>query len=135
MSKHYNQRPDHTSVAFELASKEFSNCGGWTRQDAIQRLNENKRFQAVVKIEPRLSGIISEALKVNSRRGYDRDKEYDRLKGKTIQLVGYEADKDELGDSDSFDLVVKVIVDLLPPDAVDLYPNGLPELENSELDL
>jgi hypothetical protein len=134
MSKHYGERPDHNSLAFELASKEFAACGNWTRQEAVERLNENKKFQRILKIDPQISGIISEVLKIRANRGYRRDIEYSRLKAKTSKLVGYESEKDELRDSDSYNIILQVIVDLLPPDILDLYPNGLND-ESLELDL
>jgi hypothetical protein len=134
MSKHYGERPDHNSLAFELASKEFAACGNWTRQEAVERLNENKKFQRILKIEPQISGIISEALKIRANQGYSRDMEYSRFKAKISKLVGYETEKDELRDSDSYNIILQVIVDLLPPDVIDLYPNGLYD-ESLELDL
>jgi len=127
MSKNYNQRPDHSSLAFQLASEEFSACGSWTKQDAVQRLNENEKLQKIIKIEPRVSEIISEVLKLKNRQGYNRDEEYSNFKSRANKLVGYYAEKNELGDSDSYDVVIQTIVELLPPDAVDLYPDGFPE--------
>ena len=125
MSKHYSERPDHSSLAFELASKEFAACGNWTRQEAVEQLNENKKFQRILKIEPRISVIISEALKIRANQGYSRDMEYNRFKAKISKLVGYETEKEELRDSDSYNIILQVVVDLLPPDVLDLYPNGL----------
>ena len=134
MSKHYGERPDSNSHAFELASKEFAACGNWTRQEAVERLNENKKFQRILKIEPQISVIISEALKIRVNQGYSREMEYSRFKAKISKLVGYETEKDELGDSDSYNIILQVVVDLLPPDILDLYPNGLYD-ESLELDL
>ncbi len=127
MSKNYNQRPDHNSLAFQLASKEFSACGSWTKQDAVQRLNENQKLQKIIKIEPRVSQIISEVLKLKNCQGYNRDEEYNKFKSRAKKLVGFYAEKKEVGDSDSYDVVIQTIVELLPPDGVDLYPNGFPE--------
>src|SRR6266511_3643618 len=123
MSKNYGERPDHSSLAFELASQEFTACGNWTKQDAVKRLNENKKLQKVVKIEPRVSEIISEVLKLKNCQGYNRDEAYSHFKSRAKKLVGYDAEKDEVGDSDSYDVVIQTIAELLPPDAVDLYPN------------
>jgi hypothetical protein len=127
MSKNYGKRPDHNSLAFELASREFSACRNWTKQDSVQRLNGNKKLQKIIKIEPRISEIISDILKLKNYRGYNRDEEYRHFKSRAKKLVGYETDKDEVGDSDSYVIVIKTIDDLLPPDAVELYPNGFPE--------
>ena len=134
MSKHYGERPDYNSLAFELASKEFAACGNWTRQEAVERLNENKKFQRMLKIEPQISGIISEVLEIRANQGYSRDMEYNRFKAKISKLVGYETEKDELRDSDSYNIILQIIVDLLPPDVLDLYPNRLYD-ESLELDL
>ncbi len=127
MSKNYRKRPDHNSLAFELASKEYSACGNWTKQDAIHRLNSNKKFLKIIKIEPRISGIISDVIKLNNCQGYNRDEEYRRLKSEVIKFVGYLAENDEVGDAESYELVIRVLDDLLPPDTVELYPNGFPE--------
>jgi hypothetical protein len=133
MSKHYGERPDHNSLAFELASQEFDACRNWTRQDALGRLNENKRLQHILKIEPRINGIISELLKMRATRGYRKEMEYSRLKAEVSKMVGYSAEIEELGDSDSYQIILQVIIDLLPPDATELYPSSLPE--EIELDL
>jgi len=135
MSSHYGERPDHSSLAFELASKEFTACGNWTRQEAIERLNENKKFQQILKIEPRIGEIISEVIEIRTTKGYSRDRKYSRFKGRISDLVGFEAEKDEVGNSESYDTVIQVIVDLLPPDVFDLYPDGLHEYKSLGLDL
>ncbi len=127
MSKNYNQRPDHNSLAFQLASEEFSACGNWTKQDALQRLNENKKLQKIIKIEPRVSEIISDVLKLKNCQGYNRDEGYRHFKSRAKQLVGDYAEKDKVGDSESYDVVIQTIADLLPPDGADLYHDGFPE--------
>jgi hypothetical protein len=127
MSKNYGKRPDHNSLAFELASQEFAACSNWTKEEAVKHLNDNKKLQKIIKIEPRVSEIISEVLKSKNCQGYNRDEAYSYFKSKVKELVGYEAEKDEVGDSDSYDVVIQTIVELLPPDGVDLYPNGFPE--------
>lgn len=43
------------------------------------------------------------------------------------------AEKDEVANSDCYDVVIQAVVDLLPPDLSDLYPGGLPE--GIEIDL
>ena len=134
MTKHYNERPDHDSLAFQLASKEFAACS-WTRQEAIKRLNENKKFQAIVKIEPRISAVISEILKIRSNKFYNWGEEYYRFKTKISGLVGWKAERDELRNSDSYEVVLNVVVDLLPPSISDLYPNGLDDAEYERLQL
>jgi hypothetical protein len=44
MCKNYNKRPDHGSLAFELASKDFDSCGNWTRHDSVNWLIPIKNF-------------------------------------------------------------------------------------------
>ncbi len=127
MSKNSGKRPDQNSLAFELASREYSACGKWTKQNAVQRLNNNEQLQKIIKIEPRNHEIISDILKLKSFRGYNRDEEYSHFKSRAEKLVGHFSEKDEVRDSDSYDIVIKAIYDLLPPDAVELYPNGFPE--------
>jgi hypothetical protein len=127
MSKNYGKRPDHNSSAFELASQEYSACGNWTKQDAIQRLNNNNSLLKIIKIEPRISDIVSDILKLNNCQGYNRDEEYRYFKTRLIKLVGHTAENDEVGDADSYEAVIRVVDDLLPPDSVELYPNGFPE--------
>ena len=135
MSRNYGKQPDHNSLAFQLASKEFEACGNWTRKGAVEQLNENKKFQHIVKIEPRISEVISKIIKTRATQGYNRDSEYYRFKEEISKLVGDGAEKDEVADSDSFDVIIKVISDLLPPDITDLYPNAEYEYEDIELDL
>jgi len=135
MSKNYSQRPDHNTLAFKLASKEFVACGNWTRQDAVERLNKNKKLQRIIKIESRISEIISEVIKTRAIRGYTRDIEYNRFKTKISKLVGYQAEKDEVGNSESYDVVIQAVVDLLPPDVSYLYLDRMDEYESNELDL
>jgi len=127
MSENYGKRPDHNSLAFEVAAREYSSCGNWTKQDAIQRLNSNKKLLKIIKIEPRISDIISDVLKLNNCQGYNRDEEYRHFKTRLIKLVGHTAENDEVGDADSYEVVIRVVDDLLPPDSVELYPNGFPE--------
>ncbi len=127
MSKNYRKRPDPTSLAFELASQEYSACGNWTKQDALQRLNSNKEILKIIKIEPRISALITEAIKLDNCHGYNRDETYRQFKSKLIKFVGHTAENDKVGDADSYEVVIRVLDDLLPPDAVELYPNGFPE--------
>jgi len=68
-------------------------------------------------------------------RGYNRDIEYSRFKAKISKLVGYKAEKDEVGNSESYDVVIQAVVDLLPPDVSDLYRDRMDEYESNELDL
>jgi len=127
MSKNYRKRPDHNSLAFELASQEYSACRNWTKQDAMHRLNSNKKLLKIIKIEPRISGIIYDVLKLNNCQGYNRDEEYRQFKSRVIKFVGHTGENDAVADAASYEVVIRVIDDLLPPDVVELYPNGFPE--------
>jgi hypothetical protein len=127
MCQNYGQRPSRDSLAFQIASQEFAACGEWTRQDEVHRINTDKALQRLIKIEPRITGIITDILKVRSHQGYDRDIEYNRYKAIVSNLVGYSAEKREVADAPSYDLVIQYIVSLLPPDGADLYPNGYPD--------
>lgn len=127
MFNNYGKRPDHNSLAFELASLEFSACGNWTKQGAVNRLNENNKLKKIIKIEPRISEIITDILKLKNCQDYNRDEEYRHFKSRLIKYVGHTAENDEVGDEDSYEVVIKVMDDLLPPDAVELYPDGFPE--------
>jgi hypothetical protein len=135
MSKHYGERPDQTNLAFKLAYQEFAACENWTKQDALERLNKNEKFRRIVKFEPRLSQIISEVLKISPNHSYNRDQEYSFFKVKINKLVGYESEKDAVVDSNSYEVIIQVIADLLPPDKSVLYPDGIYEYESLELDL
>ena len=58
---------------------------------------------------------------------FQRDEEYRNFQSRANKLVGFYAENNEVRDSDSYDVVVQIIVKLLPPDEVDLYPDGFPE--------
>ena len=133
MTENPGLRPDHESVAFHLASKEFDASGEWTKRDAISRLKENEGMQRLLRIEPRLSPIISDLIRLKATKGYSRPEEYSRIKSEVSRLVGDEAQRSEVQDSESYDVLIQVISDLLPPDVVDLYSEGTPE--DIELDI
>lgn len=101
--------------------------------DMLKRLNANKEFRRITKIEPRMIGVVSEVITTKSRKGYNRVMDYHRFKTQISHLVGWGAENQELGDSSSYDVMIQVIDDLLPPDGADLYPNGIPD--DVELDL
>ncbi|MFN5856111.1 MAG: hypothetical protein ACK456_09485 [Pseudanabaenaceae cyanobacterium] len=127
MSRNYGQRPDHNSLAFEIAAQEFISCGNWTKQEALKRLNYNKKLQNIIKVEPRVSEIISDLLKIKNCQGYNRYKEYSRFKSKIKNLVGDNAEKDDVRNSESYEEVIQALISLLPPDSTDLYPEGFPK--------
>jgi hypothetical protein len=100
----------------------------WTKKSAISRMNSNPLLQEVLQIEPRLKPIIEEAKRQRNVRGYDRIKKHIELRNRAIQLVGWDAENEQLRSSKFYDVVVKTIDDLLPPDHVDLDPDGIREL-------
>ncbi len=119
--------PDHDGAAFRLAAQEFDECGQWTKKEAVDRLNENEGMQRLLRIEPRLSPIVSQLIQIRAAKGYNRLQEYGRAKALVYYLVGDGAERPEIRDSESYDVLIQVISDLLPPDVADLYPNGFPE--------
>jgi hypothetical protein len=127
MTENPGVRPDHHGTAFRLAAQEFDECGEWTKKDAVDRLNENDGMQSLLRIEPRLSPIISHLIQIKASKGYNQSQEYSRVKSLVYHLVGDGAEKPEIQDSESYDVLIHVISDLLPPDVADLYPNGFPE--------
>jgi hypothetical protein len=133
LKSHPRRRPDHDSPAFGLASDEFAACGEWTRQDAVKRLNKNKNFQRIAKIEPKIIGIVSEIIKLEPHKGYSWQGAYHQFKTRISKLVGWNAEKQELVESDNYDVMIRVVDDLLPPDSGDLYPDGKPD--DIDLDL
>jgi len=127
MSKNYNRRPDSTTLAFQLASAEFEASANWTRKAALDRLNQNKDLMHIIKVEKDLSGVIKDALNVRACTGYNKEKEYCRLKSAAGVVVGYGAANERISDSQYYLLVIRAIYDLLPPDISILYPNGFPD--------
>ena len=107
-------RPDHSSLAFRFAAREFEENGGWTKMGAIERLNNNVDFQKILKIEPRLSPIISELINEKVQTGYHHGRKYLEYKKKIEVLVGWMADKEELNNHTFYEITLRVIEDLLP---------------------
>jgi hypothetical protein len=133
LKSHSRERPDCDSLAFKLASEEYVSCGEWTSQHAVKSLQANTEFQRIAIIEPRMTDVVSEVTRIKPRKGYNRHAEYLRFKTQISSLVGWRAENPELSDSSSYDVMIRVIDDLLPPDAADLYPDGMPD--DIELDL
>ena len=74
-----------------------------------------------------MTDVVSEVTRIKPRKGYNRHAEYDRFKTQISGLVGWGAENPELSDSSSYDVMIRVVDDLLPPDAADLYPDGMPD--------
>ncbi len=93
---------------------------------AIRRMQNNALLHRVLEIEPRLKPLVEAAKKQKNEPGYNRIHAYERLKQQAETLVGWQVKNPQLKTSKSFDAVVRTIGDLLPPDDVDLYPEGKP---------
>jgi hypothetical protein len=100
----------------------------WTKKDAIKRMMENERLQEILRVEPRLWSVVSDAAIQRRSRTYHRIRTYLALRNRVIPLVGWYAEREELRTSDHYQLVIDTIVDLLPPDEADLWPEGRPEV-------
>jgi len=96
----------------------------WSKKTAIERMNHNQALQDILQLEPRLRAVIEEAREQRNNKGYHRIRRYTELKRKIASLVGSQAEKEELRSSEAYEIVRSTIDDLLPPDSVDLYPDG-----------
>lgn len=99
----------------------------WTKLAALERYRSNVRLRDVISIEPRIQPLLESAAVQENEPGYHRIHTYDSLKTAACSLVGVTAENPQLRTSAAYDLVVGAIADLLPPDDVDLYPDGKPE--------
>lgn len=115
-------------IFLEWSWAEYALSKKWTKEQAIKRVREDKLLQEIIAIEPRVLDIISQAEAQVNRPGYHRIKTYNGLKGLIKSLVGFNAEKKELRTMVHYDIVVKAVNDLLPPDDVDLFPDGKPRL-------
>jgi len=99
----------------------------WTKAAAIKRLNDNKPLHNILIIEPQLNSVIEAAKKQENVEGYHRIRRWYKLKAHMNYLVGFEAKNTQLRTMQHWDVVSKAVNDLLPPDDVDLYPEGKPK--------
>ena len=81
----------------------------------------------ILMIEPRIRDVIATAAAQINTPGYNRIRTYVELRNRTTHLVGWMAHEPKLKTSICYDVVIRTIDDLLPPDDVDLYPDGRPE--------
>jgi hypothetical protein len=90
-----------------------------SKKSAIERMQNNLALQNILKIEPRLVPIITDA--VNQKNGfeYNRVSTYIELRNKAAQLVGWSGENTQLKNCESYDVVIDTIDDLLPPDNLD----------------
>lgn len=86
----------------------------WTKQAAIQRMENNQLLQQILQTEPSLLPIIEAAKSQKRRPDYDRVRTYIELRNQAFACVGH------ISTSAYYDAVLSAIDDLLPPDAVDL---------------
>jgi hypothetical protein len=92
----------------------------WTKQAAIQRMENNKLLQEILQTEPRLLPIIETAKNQKRQRGYNRVRTYIELRNQAMSYVGHSARNEQLSSSRHYDAVIRTIDDLLPPDEIDL---------------
>ncbi|MCL4295596.1 MAG: hypothetical protein KJ077_07705 [Anaerolineae bacterium] len=92
----------------------------WAKTEAINRMNSNGLLQEILQIEPGLRPILEEAQTQRNIKGYNRIRRYIELRNKAGHLVGTLADNQQLRNSKSYDVVIKTIDDLLPPDNIDV---------------
>jgi len=93
----------------------------------IRDMANNRRLQEILNIEPRLAAILEEAKGIRRNPEYDRIRTYIRLRNQVIPLVGWFAAQEALHNSSDYNLVINTIVDLLPQDEIDIWPEGRPE--------
>jgi hypothetical protein len=98
----------------------------WTKKGAVRRMRENEKLQEILRIEPRLWPIINEAVAQRRNKTYQRVRMYIALRNRVVPLVGWYAEREELRTTEQYRLVIDTIVDLLPPDETDLWPEGRP---------
>jgi putative transposase len=85
-------------------------------------------LQEILRVEPRLWSVVNDAATQRRSRTYHRIRTYLALRNRVIPLVGWHAEREELRTSDHYQIVIDTIVDLLPPDEADLWPEGRPEV-------
>jgi hypothetical protein len=110
-------------------SKGITMTKAWTKQAAIKRLKSNKLLQEALRIEPRLNDVIEAAQQQENVEGYHRIRRWYELKHWMNHLVGFQAEKEQIRTMKHWDAVRDAVNDLLPPDDVDLHPDGKPDDE------
>jgi hypothetical protein len=95
----------------------------WSPQTALDRLSTEHRLQEILQVEPRLQALLDQAIYQEAGPTYDRIRTYTKLRNQLIPLVGWHAEHPALRNSGDYQLVLEVLIDLLPPDRLDLnYP-------------
>jgi hypothetical protein len=81
------------------------------------------RLGEILAAEPRLQPILDQALHQETGPRYDRILAYIHLRNQITHLVGWHAAHLDLRNSGDYQLVLETIINLLPPDHLDLrYP-------------
>ena len=98
----------------------------WTKQGARSRASRNKLLQKIMRDNSWVCTIIQRADGQMNELGYNRIRTYltlrDSVSGKNG--VGWDARQCWKTPEEDYDSVVGAIDDLLPPDDVDLFPEG-----------
>lgn len=110
-----------------LVIAEYEAVGGWTKKDAMARFRANKLTQKIVRQERNVAQIIEKAKVQRIEPGYHRIRTYIDLRNEVELYVGWFAQNKALATTEAYDVIVSSIVDLLPPDHIDLYRDGAPE--------
>jgi hypothetical protein len=85
------------------------------------------RLREILAAEPRLQPILDQATHHETGPRYDRILAYNHLRSQITPLVGWYAAHPDLRNSGDYQLVIETIINLLPPDSIDLrYPPPLP---------
>ena len=81
------------------------------------------RLSEILSAEPRLQPILDQAIHPQTGPRYDRILAYIQLRNRIVPLVGWHAAHPDLRNSGDYQLILETIINLLPPDELDLrYP-------------
>ena len=87
----------------------------------------DQRLAEILSAEPRLQPILDQAAGQKPDSHYDRILTYTHLRKQIVHLVGWHAKHPALRNSADYQLVLETIINLLPPDRLDLrFPPPLP---------
>ncbi len=94
------------------------------RERALKRIATHPRILEIFRLEPRVAAILDEVKQVKLEPGYWWYPNYSKYKRALMQYVGWEAEQDELGSEQDYDLIIGTMDDLLPLNCAELFPNG-----------
>ena len=95
----------------------------WTKEDAIHRLNTNKRLAEILEAEPRINKILDRAIRQRTNSFSQCIGEYAIMRNQLNDLVGWNAADPSIRTSEDYDTVLDTVLDLL-----DLLGNIPPEI-------